>query len=91
MNNSTDEHQAIMKKIMLIRLICFPGPILVGLALYGLFSLQGNTSGNFLPFLGHQSVSFMFLAAGVVIMVFELFKLIPLWKRKKELNSSENT
>ncbi|MGQ7273216.1 hypothetical protein [Marinobacter sp. V034] len=84
----SEELKGIKKRILLIRLVCLPGPMFLGFGYYGLAVLDGDTSGSFLPILGNATVSYSVIAIGALTMAVEFSKLRPLWKRQRELKSS---
>lgn len=69
----------IQKKIIKTQILSFPGAVLLGLGLYGMF---GMNSYSFLPFLQNEAVVYAFIGIGLAIEVWSLFILVPLFKQK---------
>lgn len=72
----------IGKEIVILQIIGAVGPILVGLALYGIWGADGNA---FHPLLDDTKATYIMLAIGISVMVWEFSKLFPLLIERRQL------
>lgn len=72
----------IAKLINRVKIIGSAGPILIGLAVYGIWGASGNA---FHPLLNDTDVSYSMLCIGVVVIIWEFVKLIALFKQRANL------
>jgi len=82
-SNNEDELNNIKKKIVKTQIIGAPGAILLGLGLYGLFGANGDA---FHPLLNYISIVNSLLIVGVAIELWQLYVLIPLFKKQSKLS-----
>ena len=82
-SNNEDELNNIKKKIVKTQIIGAPGAILLGLGLYGLFGANGDA---FHPLLNYKSIVNSLLIVGVAIELWQLYVLIPLFKKQSKLS-----
>ncbi|WP_126456016.1 hypothetical protein [Sulfuriflexus mobilis] len=83
MNTHNEEQlKHIKSKIVKIQIIGAPGTILLGLGLYGMFGAQGNA---FHPLLNDLNIVYGLLGVGATIALWQLFTLIPLWRKQSRL------
>ena len=83
-----EELSQIKSKIIKINIIGYPGLILLGLGLYGLFGAKGDA---FHPMLNDMKVVFGFIAYGIASVIWEFSQLIPLYRKKEKINSEKTT
>lgn len=76
----------IAKYINRIKIIGSTGPILIGLAVYGIWGADGNA---FHPLLNDTDVTYSMLGIGVAVVIWEFVKLIPLFKLRVRLASKD--
>ena len=81
-SNNEDELNILKKKIVKTQIIGAPGAILLGLGLYGMFGANG---GAFHPLLNDKSIVNSLLIVGVAIELWQLYVLIPLFKKQSKL------
>lgn len=86
MISKEEELNHIRTKIIVLQVIDFPGAIMLGLGLYALFGANGNA---FIDILNNQTVAYALTGSGAAIMVWVMVKMIPLFKRKAELQKAE--
>ena len=65
-----------------------PGAILIGVSLYAIFEAKGDAIH---PALNNLSIVYYMLIFVIVIEVWQLFKIIPLLKKRAKLSKIENT
>jgi hypothetical protein len=82
-SNNEAELNNIKKKIVKTQIIGAPGAILLGLGLYGMFGANGNA---FHPLLNDKSIVNSLLIVGVAIELWQLYVLIPLFKKQSKLS-----
>ncbi len=85
--NTEEEIQHLHKKIIMFNILGFPGPVLFGLGLYGLFGAEGNA---FIPMLNNLNIVYSCIAIGAIIMIWEFIAIIPLLKRRSEIARNKN-
>jgi len=83
-----EELKYIQKNFILTNIIGAPGTILLGLGLYGIFGANGDA---FIAILNNKNYAYGFVVVGGIIMIWEVFSIIRLLKRKSELENQENT
>ena len=89
MDTSSEEQlPQIKSKIIKINIIGYPGLILLGLGLYGLFVAKGDA---FHPILNDIRYVSGFIVYGIASVVWEFTQLIPLYRKKEKINSEKNT
>jgi hypothetical protein len=82
-SNNEDELNNIKMKIVKTQIIGAPGAILLGLGLYGMF---GANDDAFHPLLNDKSIIVnSLLIVGVAIELWQLYVLIPLFKKQPKL------
>ena len=81
-SNNEDELNNIKMKIVKTQIIGAPGAILLGLGLYGMFGANGDA---FHPLLNDKSIVNSLLIVGVAIELWQLYVLIPLFKKQSRL------
>jgi len=86
--NYEAELNNIKKKIIKTQIIGAPGLILLGLGLYGMFGANGNA---FHPLLNDKSIVNSLLIVGVAIELWQLYVIIPLFKKQAKLVREKNT
>ena len=82
-SNNEAELNDIKKKIVKTQIIGAPGAILLGLGLYGIFGANGDA---FHPLLNDKSIVNSLLIVGVAIELWQLYVLIPLFKKQSKLS-----
>jgi hypothetical protein len=88
--NSEDELQHILKKIRLTTLLVgAPGAFLLGLGLYGLFG-RGSEAYSFIPVLGDRYFLYGLVAVAAILLILELFLVVPLFRRKSAIEKATN-
>ncbi len=85
--SNTSELKRIKKKMLVTQIIGSPGLIFLGIGLYGMFGVDGNA---FHPLLENKNFIYGLLAAGVIIEVWQLFVLIPLFIKHSKLLSEND-
>ncbi len=86
MDKNNNELKDINKKIVMTVLLGSFGVVFFALGLYGMVSVNGN----FLhPLLNDQVFVVGLIVIGVIIEVWQLYKLIPLFSQRKKLIGSE--
>lgn len=83
-----EESKLIDRKILKIKIVFMPCPILVGLALFGLNAKPSGSPNKFLDVFLDPTVAQGALALGALLMVVEFIMLKPLWAQKKALENS---
>lgn len=78
----------IKKKIIMTQIIGAPGIIFLGLGLYGMFAANGNA---FHPLLNDKSIVNGLLIVGVAIELWQLYVIIPLFKKQAGLIRERST
>ena len=79
------ELKELKSKLLKTQLISFPGSILLGLALYGLFAANGNA---FHPILNSQQNLLIMLALGSAILVWEFYLVLKIIFRMSAIRKS---
>jgi len=82
-SNNEAELNDIKKKIVKTQILGAPGAILLGLGLYGIFGANGDA---FHPLLNDKSIVNSLLIVGVAIELWQLYVLIPLFKKQSKLS-----
>jgi hypothetical protein len=77
----------IQKEIVKVSIMEFPGPVMLGLGLYGKFAAEGDA---FLPILNDQTVVTVLLMLGVAIMAWGVLRIISLVKESAELQAQQD-
>ena len=86
--NREKELSQIKSKIIKINIIGYPGLILLGLGLYGLFGAKGDA---FHPMLNDMKVVYGFIAYGIASVIWEFTQLIPLYRKKEKIINEKST
>ncbi|MDH5786497.1 MAG: hypothetical protein OEZ16_12940 [Chromatiales bacterium] len=83
MDNKIDaELKAVKKQIIKYQLMGAPGALFLGIGLYGLFIPD---SGEVFSFLKDRVVVYTIFTSGVVIELWQLYVLFPLFKKQVKL------
>ncbi len=82
------ELKSIKKKIVKTQIIGAPGAIFIGLGLYGIFGANGNA---FHPLLNDKSIVNSLLIVGVAIELWQIYIIIPLFKKQAKLVREKGT
>lgn len=78
----------ISKDISRVKIIGLAGPVLVGLAIYGIWGAGGNALH---PLLNDTDITFSMLVIGIAVIIWEFVKLIPLFKQRARLSSKDSS
>ncbi|MBB1438531.1 hypothetical protein H5202_07480 [Shewanella sp. SG41-4] len=71
---------SIHRSMLLVALIDFPGTILFGLGLYGIFV---GFDQDFLPMLANPLIIIIMLAIGAIIMLWGIIRMMMLARQKQ--------
>lgn len=82
-----NELEQTEKEILKLNILGIPGATFIGLSLYALFEAKGNA---FHPLLNNQNFVYILLAAGIMIEIWQLTKLLPLFKKRAKLAKQES-
>lgn len=83
MSNQIDtELMAVKKQIIKYQLMGAPGALFLGIGLFGLLS---EGSGEVLSFLKDKMVVYSIFGSGVVIELWQIYVLFPLFKKQVKL------
>jgi len=82
MKSNEEELIATKKKIVKTQIIGAPGAILIGLGLYGMFGANGDA---FHPLLNNEVFVERILIIGAAIEMWQLYVLIPLFRKQSKL------
>ncbi|UCX06290.1 hypothetical protein ACRWQN_02730 [Shewanella sp. HL-SH8] len=74
--------KAIDRKMLMIAIIDFPGSLLFGLGLYGIFA---GFDKNFLPMLADQQIIYAMILVGGGIMLWGGWKMLILAREKQHI------
>lgn len=85
--DSKTELKQTEKEILKLNIVGMPGAIFIGLSLYAIFEANGNA---FHPALNNQTFVYSLLAAGIIIEIWQLTKLLPLFKKRAKLAKQES-
>jgi hypothetical protein len=89
MEKNTDiELKNIKKKIIKTQLVGAPGALLLGLGLYGMFGANGDA---FHPLLNDAVFVKNILYIGAAIEIWQLYVLIPLFKKQSRIIKNRQT
>lgn len=77
----------ISKDISRVKIIGSTGPILIGLAVYGIWGAGGDA---FHPLLNDTDITYSMLGIGIAVIIWEFAKLIPLFKQGARLSSKDS-
>ena len=88
MNSSKEEIKQIQRKLFILIIIDFPAAMLVGLGLYAVFGANSNAVPDLL---NNKNIAYGVIVAGGVVMAWCASKIVPLLKRKMQLENEENT
>ena len=86
--NRQEQLNDVNRKIFIINILGAPGAILIGLSLYAIFEADGNA---FHPALNNLPIVYSMLVFGVAIEAWQLFKLLPLFKKRAALAKNEDS
>lgn len=87
MKTSNEKLVQINKKVVITQLIGTPGAILLGLGIYGMFGANGDA---FHPLLNDEIFVKNILIIGAAIEIWQLYVLIPLFKKRSEIIMNDN-
>jgi len=86
LNPQAEQELTVLKsKLLKTQLYSFPGSILLGLALYGLFAANGNA---FHPILNSQQNLLIILATAVAILALEFYFVLKITLRMSAIRKS---
>ena len=88
MHSSKEEIKQIQKKLYILIIIDAPAIMLVGLGLAAVLSANGNA---FPDLLNNKKIAYGVIVVGGVVMAWCASKIVPLLKRKMQLENEENT
>ena len=88
MHRSKEEMKQIQKKLYILISIDFPAMMLVGLGLAAVLGEDGNAIPDLL---NNKNIAYGVIVAGGVVMAWCASKILPLLKRKMQLENEENT
>jgi len=77
----------IDKRLVKIQLMGLPGWILIGLGIFGYY-YEGDGPA---AFLNNESVYITMVLIGTYMAIWEVRKVLPLFKKRKQLESGGNT
>ena len=88
MHSSKEEIKQIQRKLFILFIIEFPAMMLVG---SGLAAVSG-ANGNAVPeLLNNKNIAYGVIVVGGAVMAWCGSKIVPLLKRKMQLENEENT
>lgn len=88
MHSNKEEIKQIQRKLFILIIIDAPAIMLVGLGLAAVL----NTNGNAFPDLfNNKNIAYGAIVVGGAVMVWCGSKIVPLLKRKMQLENEENT
>lgn len=82
MESNNEELKKINKEIFKLNIIGFPGAILLGLGLYGLFE---KNASDLHSLFGYPKFVYLLLISGALIEVWQFIKILPLLKKRASL------
>ena len=88
MHSSKEEIKQIQKKLFVLFIIEFPAMMLVSLGLYAVFVANGNAVPDLL---NNKNIAYGVIVIGGAVMAWCASKIVPLLKRKLQLENEENT
>lgn len=84
----SSEYEILTKIIIVIHILGVPGLIMVGLAIYAIFSANGNVLH---PALNNQTVIYNMLIIGAIISIWEFIYTLMLLKQRSNMQDKQNT
>ena len=88
MHSSKEEIKQIQRKLFILMIIDFPAMMLVSLGLYAIFIANGNAVPDLL---NNKNIAYGVIVVGGAVMAWCASKILPLLKRKMQLENQENT
>ena len=88
MHSSKEEIKQIKRQLFILRIINVPAMILVALGLAAVLSVNGNA---FPDLLNNKNIAYGVIVVGGAVMAWCASKIVPLLKRKMQLENEENT
>ena len=88
MHSSKEEIKQIQRKLFILSIIDFPAVMLVGLGLAAVLSANGNAVPDLL---NNKNIAYGAIVVGGAVMAWCASKILPLLKRKMQLENEENT
>ena len=86
MESNSEELKQVNKEIVKLNIIGFPGAMLLGFGLYGLFE---KNSSSLHPLFGHERFVYLLLIAGALIEIWQFVKILPLLKKRVLLTKND--
>ena len=88
MHSNKEEIKQIQRQLFILFIIDFPAMMLVSLGLYAVFVANGNAVPDLL---NNKNIAYGAIVVGGAVMVWCASKILPLLKRKLQLENEENT
>lgn len=88
MHSSKEEIKQIQRKLFILIIIDFPAMMLVGLGLAAVLSANGNAVPDLL---NNKNIAYEAIVVGGAVMAWCASKILPLLKKKMQLENEENT
>ena len=88
MHSSKEEIKQIQRQLFILFIIEFPAMVLVALGLVAVFDANGNAVPDLL---NNKNIAYGVIVAGGAVMAWCASKIVPLLKRKMQLENEENT
>ena len=88
MNSSKEEMKQIQRQLFILCIIEFSAIMLVGSGLAAVLSANGNAVPDLL---NNKNIAYGVIAVGGAVMAWCASKILPLLKRKMQLENEENT
>ena len=88
MHSNKEEIKQIQRKLFILFIIEFPAMMLVALGLATVLSANGNA---FPDLLNDKNIAYGVIVVGGAVMAWCGSKIVPLLKRKMQLENEENT
>ena len=88
MHSSKEEIKQIQRKLFILMIIDAPAMILVGSGLAAVLSANGNAVPDLL---NNKKIAYGVIVVGGAVMAWCASKIVPLLKRKMQLENEENT
>lgn len=87
MESDNEELKQINKDIFKLNIIGFPGAVLLGFGLFGLFE---KNASNLHSLFGHEKFVYLLLISGTLIEVWQFLKILPLLKKRVALTKMKS-
>ena len=88
MHSSEEEIKQIQRQLFILFIIEFPAMMLVASGLHAVFVANGNAVPDLL---NNKNIAYGVIVAGGAVMAWCASKIVPLLKRKLQLENEENT